>query len=692
MLAFQPLGFAPLALPYASSSGESVVGERIGGDVFDLVQRSTGMAFMGVELVQQVLVQREKITTLMLDVTQSYRIGIVNSVDVTQRVEALSKHWWFEGRGAYSRLPFDLHLSIGGERLDLCRLFDDISIGMGEDEAATAQLVLKPREVRGENIDLYRYQNQELHIDVENETGTFRLFTGVVDACGAEDLVNGRRLSISATDARERRLNQQPRSWIEKIGYFSDLVFKKIEEYDFQAEEITDRISTIPYSVEWFEGSPFITALRPKSQPDFVIGPCVVKVANPPSLGLSSSERHINAAELTLQIQSHIAYQREMDFYFDSGYGICEYFTHSYPPAVSAVQSAANGAGWMVRNFSFEGLLDNQWVQCPFMSRPNFWGASKRGYENDEGHRTVENLRELYAHRASWVGAKRWIQPAEERYKVRVQNVGSIARFGEQKKQYSLSISNDVEQIKDDKEMLKWEDWESYKTPSSKFQAIPGGWARWLNNIEVGTNAAIQCVMAQMSTDILKSHRDSCNVEIRFAPEIDLRHTVLVDIPNLKCLGKVSGVTHTFDLSIGVGKTQLEIKYFANGSGFDQDFNVVPLPQRGVPKFFAKPVLYHNMGTERISLGATVVEEGDEENEEINKPLFGSVFLMYKADGNIVKEYPNPNRNDVKLYKFDQFVVRTPEIEQESTDTMDITLSDQVFDIGIFNQEIEVYL
>ena len=689
MFAFAPFGLIPFALPVADS-GDSVVGERIGGDVFVIVNRVTSRAFFGIELAQTVLMQREKVAVLALNVVQTVRVLPERTIDVAQRVEAtLPKRLPFHGGRAFGGEDYTFFMSIGGEEVSICALFDEFSLNMGEDEAAVVNMMLKPREARGVSIDLYQFINKEMIIEVVRASGNVRLFTGIVDACTADDLMAGKRISLSATDARERHLNQQPRSWVEKIGYFSPLVFKKPEEYDFQAEEITDRLSTIPFSIEWFEGNPYLTALRPKAVPDFEIKSCDVRAANPPALGLSSSERHINAAELTLQIQSQIAYQREVQFYFDSEYGICDYFTHSYPPLVSAVQTAANGAGWVVSNFQYKGLLPNQWVRCRFMSKDNYWGASSRGYVNESGDRTVEDLSQLYAHLASWQGAKRFLQPVEEKYKIRVQHAGSIAQFGEQKKQYSLSISNDVEQIKDDKEITAWEDWESYKKPSAKFQQITGGYARWLNKIEAGTDTAIQCVMAQMSVDILKSHRDGCTLEMKFAPEIDLRHTVSIDIPNLKLVGKVSSVTHAVDLERARAVTTLEVKYFANGLGTDQNYVVAGLPDRGSPGFYKKPQLSRYMQTMHIYSDTVVIEE---ENADVSPPIWGDVFYMYKAEGNIVREKRNYGRNDVKLFEFEQFIVRTPEIEAESTDTMDITLPQQTFEIGIFNNPVEVYL
>ena len=689
MFAFAPFGLIPFALPIAESD-DSVVGKRIGGDVIEVVNRVTSAAFVGLEVAQTVLLQREKVTDLLIEIEQTVRVLPVRVIELAQRVEAaLSKRLPFSGTNAYNNEDYTFRMTVGGEEVSICALFDEFTLSMGEDEAAVVNLLLKPREARGINIDLYQFINKELVIDVVRKSGDVRVYTGLVDACSADDLIAGQRISLSATDARERKLNLQPRSWVERIGHFSPLVFKKPEEYDFQAEEVTDRLSTIPFSIEWFEGNPYMTPLRPKAVPDFVIGACDVWAANPPALGLSSSERHINAAELTLQIQSQIAYQREMQFGFDSGYGICDYFTHSYPPPVTAVQTAANGAGWVVKNFAFTGLLPNQTVQCSFMSVPNGWVASKRRYVDENGQKVVEDVSQLYAHTASWVGCKRFMQPTEEKYIIRVQHAGSIAQFGEQKKQYSLSISNEIEQIKDDKEIVKWEDWDSYKKPSNKFQTVPGGYARWLNHIETGTDTAIQCMMAQMSVDILKSHRDGCTLEMKFAPEIDLRHTVYIDIPNLKLLGKVSAVTHSVDLGNAKAVTQLEVKYFANGLGADQNYAVAPVPQRGRPDFYAKPKQYHGMGTERIALNALIL---DEEDETSPPTMVGNVFYMYKAEGNIVREYRNPNRNDVKLYRFDQFIVRTPDIEAESTDTMDISLPIQIFEIGIFNNPVEVYL
>ena len=296
MFAFAPFGLIPFAMP-AAESGDSVVGERIGGDVIEVVNRVTSAAFVGLEVVQTVLLQREKVTDLLIEIEQTVRVLPVRTIELAQRVEAkLPKRLPFSGGSAYGGEDYTFRMSVGGEDISICTVFDEFSVSMGEDEAAVVSMVLKPREARGVNIDLYQFINKELVIDVVRKSGTVRVYTGLVDACSADDLIAGQRISLSATDARERKLNLQPRSWVERIGHFSPLVFKKPEEYDFQAEEVTDRLSTIPFSIEWFEGNPYMTPLRPKAVPDFVIGACDVWAANPPALGLSSSERHINAA------------------------------------------------------------------------------------------------------------------------------------------------------------------------------------------------------------------------------------------------------------------------------------------------------------------------------------------------------------------------------------------------------------
>lgn len=689
MLGGYALGTQPLGTAVHQESG-SIIGQRIGGRVLSLANKVTETITQRVALGQNVLKARS-FAARRIGVGQRVRLIAPQVVAVGQTVQEALSAIKMPFKRSYRGESYTIEASLNGVSIGLCNLASEISITSGEDEATVLQMQLKPREERGESIDLYQFSNKELIVNVVFESGySVRLFTGIVDACGAQDLISGRRLSLSATDARERKINQQPRSWIERIGHFSELVFKKPEEYETQAEEVVDRLSTIPYSIEWYEGNPTLTAYKPKARPDFVIGPCVVLTATPPALGLTSSERHVNVAELTLQIQSQIAYQRDMNFYFDSGYTICDYFTHSYPPPVAGIQQAAEGAGWLVSRFIYQGLLPNQTVRCTQMSEPQHWGASKREYINEKGQRAVDDFEKLYVHKGSWLASKRWLQPVEEKNKVILKHNGSIERFGEQKKQYVLSISHDLEKI-EDKEISAWEEWTEYKKPSNLFEKITGGYARWLNRVESGMDDAIRCQMSIMAMDMLKSHRDECSISMRFAPEIDLRHTVEVDIPQLKLSAKVAAVTHVIDVARGRAETELTLRFFANGTDTDQTYIEPSLPHRGTPKFFDKPVLSKYLGTQRVALG-TVEVDSQEEADALPKALWAPVFLAYKAEGSIVREYPNVYRPGIKLYKFDEFIVRTPDIEEESTETMEISHSDQVFEIGIPSSQVEVYL
>lgn len=672
---------------------EGVVGKRASYQLM-LTQKSTFQAQKRLALVQDVQAG-QRLAAHRLVLSQAVAMRVLPELELSQEVLAAKSGKALPFAHSWRKQRWSLRVQIGRNPVNLCSLFETATIQGGENEATVCSLVLKPFSERDVEIDLYQYSNLDLTIDADFEGGqTVRVFTGLIDSLSADDLISGQKMTITATDARERKLNQQPRSWVQNIGYFSDLVFKKPEEYETQSDEVADRLSTVAASVEWFEGRPFITPLRPNHVADFVMTDCDVFNSSPPRLGLTSSERHVNVAELTLQIQSHIAYQREMNFHFDSGYTICDYFTHGRPPSVDAIRQAATGAGWVITDFKTEKMKSNQWARCQYMSQENYWAGSKDEYINEAGRRQVDNYEEAHAQQAWWKAAKRWMQPVEEKYTIRLQNTGSIRRFGEQKRQYTLSLSNDLERLKDDanaKEILDWENWTQYEKPSKDFQQIQNGYARWLNRIEAGTDGAIQCMMAQMAVDILKSHRDTCTIETRFAPEIDLRHTVKVNMKRLQVHAKVSAFTHTIDFAAATGRSEFELAYFANGSGSDQGFAVPRLPNRGLPKFYEQAPSLKKLGTVRKPLGAKVVAN-EEEAASLPRFYFGVLYFEYKSEGNIVEEYFNYSRPGIKLYRFKEFIVKTPEIEEESTMTMEVTLPVQTREVGIFDNEVRVML
>lgn len=51
-------------------------------------------------------------------------------------------------------------------------------------------------------------------------------------------------------------------------------VFKKVDDYDDKQEQVNDRLSTIPASLDFINGNPIVTSWFAKQTPDYTLGAC----------------------------------------------------------------------------------------------------------------------------------------------------------------------------------------------------------------------------------------------------------------------------------------------------------------------------------------------------------------------------------------------------------------------------------
>ncbi len=188
-------------------------------------------------------------------------------------------------------------------------------------------------------------------------------------------------------------------------------------------------------------------------------------------------------------------------------------------------------------------------------------------------------------------------------------------------------------------------------------------------------------------TQILASHRSiEMTLKARaFAPQFNVTQTHGIDFQHVKGRFKVARVVHTLDLVNKFAGTEVTYKLFSNAQ--NQTYSVQNIqPPRAALNWYANPTYNGNLGVYTIYQGALVFEDEEAREDYLEEhggfPLFGSVFDYYKANG-LIREETYTDRG-VTFGQEVEFQVIADEIEEESTETMEIEVKTTV-EMGIPN-------
>lgn len=545
------------------------------------------------------------------------------------------------GMGAY-----DIRVRIDGKDIDACRLLAAMSISHAENQSYLCDFWL--REDIG-LIDVYKWHSKDIQVDVVHAGGVMRIYMGVVDISNFH--FSARRREVKCSDRRLLQINRLPAAVVRAIGYTSKSAHGEFKDL---AAEMAARLETVPASFEFdANGTGYLTSWQPKAVPDRVIGRCEV-YSREPRMGMLPVGRVLNKVNIKLANQFMRLWQRDVDFSFESGYHVCVYHWFGLPPAVADMKTAIEQAGWAWSNWRSEGLEKGGWYRCngamwmwsPVSRRVLDSKDKNSSNQSDVTAVSVQDFTDYYARRAWWSASRRWTQNADDVYTMTLQNKPSIDRYGEITEELQYTVHHEERD----------EDWgRDYRfgqqPPKGFKQANNGDWYKDLNGeMAQELRDTLQVAYWTAYTKILASHRENTlDLEMKFLPEIDLRHTHRIELDNFVGNAKVASFTHQIDFVRKVSQTSVQYKFYQNA----QDGAITPFAMPAPP---AMPIL--PKVERQVRLGTVVLPYGA-------KPEIDGL------NGFIVQTKRLPSIREHEVRSRIAFAVTTADVEKVLTDTME---------------------
>ena len=172
----------------------------------------------------------------------------------------------------------------------------------------------------------------------------------------------------------------------------------------------------------------------------------------------------------------------------------------------------------------------------------------------------------------------------------------------------------------------------------------------------------------------------------KFAPQFNVTQTHNVNFQHVNGTFKVARIVHNIDLIRKSATTEVTYKIFSNSE--NQQYEVMQVePPRANLNMFKNPTYNGVLGVHNIGLGEKVFNSEDEfedykESGGMPTALYFHAphFLYYNANGWITETYGK--YKGLEFRREVEFQVIADEIEEESTETMEIKIS-KTFEMGI---------
>ena len=663
-----------------------------------IVNQCVGVLYSGeLAIVEQSVIFEVNYSGDLVSMPQTVQLNYDGDLAlVSQSVFKQGQVYQFDKNVAFDNFgEFSVRILCDGLEVDLCRYMKEIVITHEESKASLARMTFK--QDAGQNVDLHQYLNKNVRIELTRpDKPAYLIYDGLFDASNWN--FGNLFIEWSATAPRERLFEKMSKAQIEAIGVFDENVFKKLDDYDDKQEQVNDRLSTIPASLDFINGNPVVTSWFAKQTPDYTLDACAI-LRDGASNSVNSQENIVNTVKINLKFQWDLLRQADRGYYFNSGYSVCDYSQWGLPPMNSAVQSAAQGTGWVFYNYISKGLHPAGAYSCRWRggSPSTMWWYPKSGVftpkdpddKDFRGFRSVTDYTNVYAQEAWFNLSKRWNQPIEELIIQTVQNTASIGRYDVREQVLNVNVQENRDDSKDRK-IKNWDNYSSYINPQkANMQNIGSGyWIKRADNINKGSlQSALNVAKRVAEVIILSSHR-SIEVTLRskkFAPQFDITQTHSIDFQHLKGRFKVARIVNTIDLINKRAETEVTYKLFSNA--INQAYSVQNIqPPRASLNLFKNPIYNGNLGVHTIYKNDIVInDEGElddyiEEHGEVN--MFTPIFYYYKASGLIREE--TRVVNGIIVGQEREFQVIADEIEEESTETMEIEVKN-TSELGIPN-------
>ena len=683
MLAIRPLATSKLAVK--SSAKDEFIPVNYEGDLCIVSQTIANIYSGDLAIVPQSVVFEINYSGDLAALPQTVQFNYDGDLAlVSQSVFRDGESYPFNENVAFDGFgEFGVRILCDGLAVDLCKYVDKIQITHEESKASLAKMSFK--QEAGTEVDLHQYLNKSVRIELTRPNKpSYVIYDGLFDASNWQ--FNQFFIEWNAVAPRERLFEKMSTAQIERIGVFDENVFKKVDDYDDKQEQVNDRLSTIPASLDFINGNPVVTSWFAKQTPDYTLDACAI-LRDGASNSVNSQENIVNTVKINLKFQWDLLRQADRSYYFNSGYSVCDYSQWGLPPMNSTVQSAAQGTGWVFYNYVSKGLHPAGAYSCRWRggTPATMWWYPKGGVftpkdpddKDSRGFRSVTDYTNVYAQEAWFNLSKRWAQPIEELIIHTVQNTASISRYDVREQVLNVNVQENRDDSTDRK-IKNWDNYSSYINPQKANMQNTGSgyWIKRADNINKGSlQSALNVAKRVAEVIILSSHR-SIEVTLRskkFAPQFDITQTHCIDFKHLNGRFKVARIVNTIDLINKRAETEVTYKLFSNA--INQTYSVQNIqPPRASLNLFKNPIYNGNLGVHTIYKNDIVInDEGElddyiEEHGEVN--MFTPIFYYYKANGLIREE--TRVVNGIIVGQEREFQVIADEIEDESTETMEI--------------------
>lgn len=565
---------------------------------------------------------------------------------------------------------YDIRVTIGGDVVPMCDFADTMTIRHGENEAYTCTFaMLKAGERKHPRpIDPYVWYAQSIAVDIVHAGGLVRVYQGKVDGMGVS-LLTG-RFEIRCSDRREQQINNLPHSVIESVGYTS--VAAHGNTFDTQADELDKRLETVPASFEFdANGTPYLTSWREKAVADFDVTPCMIYQNEPPRVELAAVGGVLNEVSYTVRLTTTRYLQRTLDYRYSPDLDMCRYMAMG-AASLHEIANAVHQTGWRITHYRFTPVGKAGWYPCTVCGRRTMQAFDPNGTSVTRGKdgrvESITRQRNMDVLDGSFSVSRRWTQSVSETYTVTLRNTPSITRYELGKERLNYDFGNEGPDIAD-----KWADslqaviddnTKTFASParlgSSAAPSFSGlafsqaGNGDWVAQDELGGDAGKTLTVAFWTayTKMLSSHRqNTAQFRLKFLPHADLRHTHQITHSHFSGRCKVSAFEHVFDFKRGRGYTDITYRFFQNAQALPQgaaDLSEEPALQRLAWRYPDYGKVF-NLRRVSLPLGADVADHHQ-----------GMIYRFLGMGGS--------PKCQVEKYAPLAFIVKTPEIEKESTD------------------------
>lgn len=695
----------------ATDTGNAVQGGEVGSTELIRITCSVHMAAQKTELItlcRDVYRQRDSGGEL-LNIAQVVNPSVeAELLQLCRQVLEPAKNCFMRANFAtgFGGQKYAIRVFIAG--VELCNVVRVCEVHFTEGESATASLYLY--EQCGE-IDLYRYYNQQIVIYAQAGEYLYQVFSGLIDMPKID--YSGRLRILNASKDRSKSVEQLSISTIHNIGYWSSSIFGEEKNYETKNAQLTDRLTTIPASFD-FDATEqaHLTSWLPKQAADWTLSACDVYEADM-ALEMASAVSIVNKIEIELHHQFDRLVHREIGFSyrylnFTSDYDyIVKVAAEGPAPKLADVQSAANGGGWITGEWWVKGTPQpGNYNGIEWRAAEYRYDYEPTGDKDKNGHDIVNVVQtpigtdsNLYALAATWNAMRRWKQAVDEKYIITVQNQASIAVHGEKKEKVIYSIKHDSD---DDKTARNWGSEKHYMRPKGTMQPN-GDYTINIDNVINGEFYNGYKVAVQVGyTKMLETHRQNIiSMECKFLPFASLSHTINVQTKRFNANVKIASYTHSWDFTSKRGKTSITGKFFMNPNSNKYAFSDTggaptrpPLPSESYTSEFTLKDYVVPYGAEVIETDPDADKDDDEKPPEHNGDsitIGKQKFKLYECNGYVRKKTGARFRGE-EMKRGLAFIVHTPDIEEKSTDTLDVEAGGRTINLDIPHNEPSPHL